>query len=68
MTRSNVSCVACGKISLSKEEVGINQKLIGNQTTTFYCLECLAEYLDVTTQDIQDKIEEFKEQGCKLFE
>lgn len=38
------------------------------KTTVYYCLECLADYLGVTVQDILDKIEEFKEQGCKLFE
>ena len=33
-----------------------------------YCIECLAEVLEVSTQDILDKIEEFKDEGCKLFE
>lgn len=61
-------CAACGKEPLEKNEIGINQKLLGENTTVFYCMHCLAEYLDVTVQDIEDKIEEFKEQGCKLFE
>lgn len=30
-------------------------------------MDCLAEYLGVTVEDLMDKIEEFKEQGCKLF-
>lgn len=62
------NCVSCGKQSLGKNEVGINKKLLGEATTAFYCMDCLADYLDVTVQDIEDKIEEFKEQGCKLFE
>lgn len=62
------SCVSCGKESLAKNEIGINKKLLGENTTVYYCMECLAEYLDVTVQDIEDKIEEFKEQGCKLFD
>lgn len=61
-------CVACGKEPLTKDEVGINKKLLGESTAAFYCMDCLAEYLGVTVQDIEDKIEEFKEQGCKLFE
>ena len=61
-------CISCGKKDLSKNEVGINLKLIGEDTQNFYCLDCLADYLSVTPQDIYDKIEEFKEQGCKLFE
>lgn len=66
--QKKVDCVSCGKESLEKNEVGINQKLLGDQTTVFYCMDCLAEYLDVEVQDILDKIEEFKDQGCKLFE
>ena len=33
-----------------------------------YRVDCLAEYLDCTVQELLDKIEEFKEEGCKLFE
>lgn len=63
----NALCISCGKESLTKNEIGINKKLLGENIENFYCLECLAEYLDVSTQDILDKIEEFKEEGCKLF-
>lgn len=34
----------------------------------FYCMNCLADYLDVTVDDLNEKIEEFKDEGCKLFE
>lgn len=61
-------CVSCGKDLLKKNEIGINKKLLGENTTAFYCMNCLADYLEVSVQDIEDKIEEFKEQGCKLFE
>ena len=61
------NCVSCGKENLSQDEIGITIKLVGEETTVFYCLDCLADYLDVTVEDILDKIEEFKEQGCKLF-
>lgn len=60
-------CISCGNTELSKDEIGINLKLIGEDTKNFYCLDCLANVLDVTTQDILDKIEEFKEEGCTLF-
>lgn len=53
---------------LSKNEIGINQKLLGSQVEQYYCLDCLADYLEVEPQDILDKIEEFKSEGCKLFE
>ena len=63
-----ISCVSCGKEALEKNEIGINQKLLGEQVESFYCMDCLADYLGVSVQDILDKIEEFKDQGCKLFE
>ena len=63
-----VECVSCWKEALEKNEIGINKKLLGEQITAFYCLVCLADYLGVSVQDIMDKIEEFKDQGCKLFE
>ena len=56
-------CISCGKNNLSKNEIGINKKLLGEDIELFYCLDCLAEYLDVTSQDILDKIEEFKRRG-----
>lgn len=62
------TCVACGKPALSRDEIGINKKLLGERVEHFYCLDCLAEYLEVTPQDILDKIEEFKEEGCTLFD
>ena len=63
-----ISCVSCGKETLEKNEIGINKKLLGEQVKSFYCMDCLADYLGVSVQDILDKIEEFKDQGCKLFE
>lgn len=63
-----ITCVSCGKTGLVRNEIGINKKLLGEDVENFYCLDCLAEYLEVTSQDILDKIEEFKEEGCKLFE
>ena len=60
-------CIACGKTALTKNEIGINIKLLGEGTEAYNCMDCLAEYLEVSVQDILDKIEEFKEEGCKLF-
>ena len=68
MAAKNVCCIACGKSSLSKNEIGITKKLLGMKTKNFYCLECLANLLEVEPQDILDKIEDFKHDGCKLFE
>lgn len=61
------NCVICGKEHLNKDTIGINKKLLGEDIENFYCLDCLAEYLGCTVDELLDKIEEFKEEGCKLF-
>lgn len=61
------NCVMCGKEHLNKDTIGINKKLLGEDIENFYCLACLAEYLGCTVDELLDKIEEFKEEGCKLF-
>lgn len=60
-------CVSCGKKCLDKDTVGINKKLLGKNISKFYCMECLGDYLGCTVEDLMDKIEEFKEEGCTLF-
>ena len=60
-------CVMCGKNDLDKDTLGINKKLLGTEIEFFYCIDCLANYLECTVDDLLDKIEEFKEEGCKLF-
>ena len=63
-----IDCVACGRKALDKDTIGINKKLISEKVNNFYCMDCLADYLECGVQDIIDKIEQFKEEGCKLFE
>ena len=62
------TCYICGKENLSKDEIGITKKLIDKKTKQFFCLSCLAEQLEVTETDLLDKIEEFKNEGCVLFQ
>lgn len=64
---NKVKCVACGRTDLDKDTIGINKKLLGEDVSTYYCMDCLADYLGCEVQDILDKIEEFKDEGCKLF-
>lgn len=60
-------CIACSKKISDKDTVGINKKLLGTKNKRYYCIACLAHYLEVDVQDIYDKIEAFREEGCKLF-
>ena len=61
-------CCVCLAKNLSKNTIGINKKLLGEGITNFFCINCLADHLDCDVQDILDKIEEFKADGCILFE
>lgn len=61
-------CIICNKKIEEKNVLGINKKLLGEDIINFYCMECLADYLDVTVDDLNEKIDEFKDEGCKLFE
>jgi hypothetical protein len=67
MTDKTQCCIVCGQSPLSKDEVGVSKKLLGKKIEVFFCLPCLADYLDTTVDDLNNKIEEFKDQGCKLF-
>lgn len=61
-------CYSCGKSPLTKDEIGITKKLIDEKATKYYCLSCLAEFLEVTEEELLAKIEDFKAEGCKLFQ
>lgn len=63
-----IKCVVCRREDFDKDTIGINKKLLSKNITEFYCLDCLAAYFDCTVEDLQDKIEEFKEEGCILFQ
>jgi len=59
-------CIRCGK-ALTFNEIGAFKKFVNRGSRTFLCKECLAVKLAVTVEDIDRKIEEFKQQGCTLF-
>lgn len=59
-------CCDCGKI-LSKDEVALNKKLISIDVTSFQCLSCMSIDMECEADDLQVKIDEFREQGCSLF-
>ncbi len=63
----SISCLSCGVKIEKNDTLGINKKLLGKDVKNYFCMECLADYLTVTVEDLEDKIEEFKDQGCTLF-
>ena len=64
--RKSLACCNCGK-KLKKDEIALTRKLIDPDTEEFYCLDCMADNIGCTVEDLKEKIIEFKEQGCTLF-
>ena len=59
-------CHNCRK-RLVTDEVALNQRLLGMQIGSFYCIDCLAVKLKVTVPRLQELILRFKEMGCAYF-
>ncbi len=66
MKREKIICRQCGK-TLKKDEIALCRKLLDVDTEGFYCIDCLSGYLECVKEDLEVKIQEFKEQGCTLF-
>lgn len=63
-----IDCAYCGEEKLSKDEIGLNKKLIHSQVKRLMCMTCLAGYFEMTEEDLEELIKRFKRQGCALFE
>ena len=61
-----MKCDKCGK-ELSKDEISLTKKLISRNAVEFLCMDCLASYIGTTVEELKNKIEQFKEEGCGLF-
>ncbi|MCQ2736475.1 MAG: hypothetical protein MJ234_04640 [bacterium] len=66
MAQKAKKCICCGE-SLKKDWIALNKKFIGRESKEFFCISCLAERLECTIEDLEDKIEILKEEGCALF-
>lgn len=60
-------CIKCQSV-LTHDEIGLHKRLMNRGDTEFMCKQCLAEYFSVSTDILDKKIEQFREQGCTLFQ
>ena len=60
------NCVVCGE-NVEKIPRALCQKLFGKGTKKIMCLECLSNELEVEQEELLEKAEEFKREGCSLF-
>lgn len=61
-----LTCITCGR-PLEKDEVALTRKLINRGAMQYLCIDCLAKKFEVTREDLEKKIEEFRQMGCTLF-
>ena len=61
-----LTCITCGR-PLEKDEVALTKMLINRGATQYLCIDCLAKKFEVTREDLEKKIEEFRQMGCTLF-
>lgn len=62
-----INCYICGEPNLTRDVVGLNKKLISRNLRKFHCITCLADYLEISVEDLEERIEYFKDSGCALF-
>lgn len=62
-----IKCCVCGA-NVEKVSKALCMKIIDRKTKRFYCLICLSEYLNTSMEDLIDLAEEFKNEGCTLFQ
>lgn len=65
--RKQINCASCDKEKLSKNDIGLNKKLIHRQIERMLCMTCMAKYFETTEEELKEMIERFKRQGCSLF-
>lgn len=65
--RKQINCAYCNKDKLSKNDIGLNKKLIHQQVERMMCMTCMAAYFETTEDELKEMIEGFKQQGCALF-
>lgn len=59
-------CYYC-KTTMSKDDKALCKKLLGKNIKQFFCRKHLAEVLDTDVETLNEKVEQFKEEGCTLF-
>jgi len=62
-----VNCFVCGKEKLTRNEIGLNKKFLGTKVEKFHCIECLAEFLEMSPDELSEAVQNFKDSGCELF-
>lgn len=63
----NKTCRQCGKNVRQNDVLAMNLKMIGRSTNKIYCKKCLITELNMSKEQWDNSVADFKAQGCKLF-
>ncbi len=59
-------CIKCGR-ELTADERGLHRKLVNRGSTEYMCKTCLSSYFEISEEECDRLIEQFRAQGCMLF-
>ena len=60
-------CYRCGRENLSRDEVGLNRKVVNRAVERFLCLSCLAAEFGESEEALLAFADRLRSQGCTLF-
>ena len=63
----NKTCSDCGKNVRQNDVLAMNMKMYGRNITEFKCKKCLMKDLNMNKDEWNEKVKDFKAQGCTLF-
>ena len=63
----NKKCCKCDRNVRQNEVLAMNLKMIGRNTNQIYCKKHLKEICNMSNEDWDNVVADFKRQGCKLF-
>ncbi len=68
MSKAFKQCRYCDA-ELDRDRVGLNKKIFPRAAEKgfFLCLTCMASGLECTVEDLEERIQEYKNSGCSLF-
>lgn len=61
-----MKCIKCGAL-LCSDEIALHKKLINRGADEHLCMNCLSAHLDVPVSLLEEKIRQFRAEGCTLF-
>lgn len=62
-----VKCSTCYE-EADKNSIALCKKIFGKKTKKLLCIHCLSDYLELSEIELTEMIEDYKKQGCTLFE